>query len=397
MGMHMQFIIKEGLFVSAQDTRKKQVDLINAKSNFTKFYKEAYFHKLLGNLPDKISIYFLNDMKKQFDIYFIYLYPNIKEADEKQLSKDLGIFSTDDVKKIKPDFTNPNKLIKIFKNPVSQLYFFTVFGKYKIIKKLIENGADVNYKRFNDDGTVLIASLENEITPDHILIAKYLIPKMSKDILDAQLLKKKETALSYAINRGLVDVVELLTKYSVDLEQRVSLDEQTALYYSIDLIGKIKNGLKSTMDCSDNSKFQKVNPLEDEVELKKILDANNYPNKIFDEEKKEYLNKLQNDPLRKTIKKLIMEDENSIEIWYHSNLDNAYKIFNLILEHTKKIDASHKNEFTALIFATELNDELLVKKLLDKGANPDYYTVQNFRAYDYAMRNENTKLMELLE
>jgi hypothetical protein len=79
MGMHIQFIIKEGLFVSAQDTREKQVDLINAKSNFTEFYKEAYFHKLLDRLPDKISIFFLNDMKKQFDIYFRYLYPNAKK------------------------------------------------------------------------------------------------------------------------------------------------------------------------------------------------------------------------------------------------------------------------------------------------------------------------------
>jgi ankyrin repeat protein len=99
----------------------------------------------------------------------------------------------------------------------------------------------------------------------------------------------------------------------------------------------------------------------------------------------------------KIIKKLTMEDEHSIGMWYHSSLNNAYKIFYLILEHTEKVDTSHKKGITALIFATELNEELLVKKLLDKGANPDYYTIENHRAYYYARVNKNIKLMGLLE
>ena len=398
MGVHTKSIIKEGLFVSAQDTRldKNKPLKLYGKGAFTKFYKEAYFYKLIDDLPDEINIYFLNDMKKQFNIYFKNLFPNTKKANDKQLSKDLGIFLIDDVKKIKPDYKKPNKPINVKKNPESQLCFFAGIGEYEIVKKLIENGADVNYKRFNDNYTPLIASLENKITPNHIKIAKYLIPTMSQEILNAKLPKKKETALSYAINRGLVDIVELLIKYDVDLEQKISLDEQTALYYSMGIISKIKNGLKNIMDCSDNSKFIKTNPYENEVELKKMINTHNIPNLIFDDEKKKYLILMQKNKLFQSIQDTIEKSDFFLKYWYHNDLNNAYKIIDLILENTNNIDIPYKHGITPLIFATELNEVELVKKLLDKGANPDFYTNQNARAYDYATRNKNEELMDTL-
>ena len=74
-----------------------------------------------------------------------------------------------------------------------------------------------------------------------------------------------------------------------------------------------------------------------------------------------------------------------------------YKIFDLILESCVKVDIAHKKNFTPLIVATELNEEELVLKLLDKGANLDWYTDEGYRAYDYALVNKNNRLMELLE
>jgi len=48
----------------------------------------------------------------------------------------------------------------------------------------------------------LIATLKNQIIFNHIKIAKFLIPKMNKEVLDAKLPKKKETVLSSAIKKG---------------------------------------------------------------------------------------------------------------------------------------------------------------------------------------------------
>ena len=78
------------------------------------------------------------------------------------------------------------------------------------------------------------------------------------------------------------------------------------------------------------------------------------------------------------------------------NLENYYKIFDLLVNNIDNVDIRERNGFTPLVFATEINDTYLVKRLLEKGANPDYYTDQNYRAYDYAEFNKNEELMELL-
>ncbi len=81
---------------------------------------------------------------------------------------------------------------------------------------------------------------------------------------------------------------------------------------------------------------------------------------------------------------------------YKDNSGNYYKIFDLLVDNLSNVDIRERNGFTPLVFATEINDTYLVKRLLEKGANPDYYTAQNYRAYDYAEFNKNEELMDLL-
>ena len=81
---------------------------------------------------------------------------------------------------------------------------------------------------------------------------------------------------------------------------------------------------------------------------------------------------------------------------YKDNSKNYYKIFDLLVDNLDYVDISEKNGFTPLIFATEINDTHIVKRLLEKDANPDYYNNFNFRAYDYAKLNKNEELMDLL-
>ncbi|EDZ61951.1 protein containing ankyrin repeat [Sulfurimonas gotlandica GD1] len=395
MGSNIKDVIKEGLIVSAQDTRKEQLDLINAKSAFTTFYMESYLYKLIDDLPNEINQYFLNDIKKQFDSYFTNLYTGTKEANFTDILRNKGIVYKDN--NVKIDFTSPDKEIKkVYSNKVSQLMHCSFKADYAGVRKLVQNGADVNYIRNIDNYTALIATLENKIKKENIKIAKLLIPKMSKDALNAKLIKKQETVLSYAINRGLVDIVELLINNGIDINQKISLDEQTPLYYCITIINIVKNGVDKVLDLSDK-KFIKENPFELKTEMKKILRTSNMINAVFDSDKEDWFNLKNNDKNFQQIKNALLTDKTLIlELYYTENLDNLYKIFDLILNATTDVNIPVKEGLTPLILATQLNEEILVDKLLKNGADKDVRTTSNHKAIHYAIQNENRSLFEKL-
>lgn len=389
IGLNIKSIIREGLFVSAQDTRKEQLDLINAKSSFTKFYKEAYFYKLIDNLPEEINIHFLLDMKKQFDIYFKNLFPGTKEPKVTNITSNFAAVVTKDLENINIDFNNPNKWIKKeLPNKIKQLMHCCQLSKINEVKKLLELNVDVNAKKINDNCTALICSFENNYytSEKQIEIMKLLIPKMTKEALNAKIIKKKETAMSYAIEKGLIEIVELLIKHKVDLSAKCTIDDISYLYYCIQLIKNSNlslNGFKESMKFT----FNKIKNSRKEQE--KIINSNNLINNIFNNDITLALEFFENNEISSAIEDLYYTK-------YIKNRDNYYKIFDLLLENVPNIDTTEINGFSPLIFATEINDEYLVKRLLERGANPDFYNKGHYRAYDYAEFNKNEKLMDLL-
>jgi ankyrin repeat protein len=401
MGESFKSVCIEGLIVSSLITREKKVDLINAKTDFTKFYKEAYFHGLLKEQAQEKSEYFLNDMKKQFDIYFKNLYAGIKQGNTNIITPNMTTSS----EKIKIDYNNPNKLIKKgLPNPITQLMYCAKIGDYKSTEKLINAGADVNILKESDNASALIYAMPSrllaKINPNTIKIIKLLIPKMSQTALNTQLIKKRETALSYAIEAGLVDIVKLLIKNDVDINQKVTLDEVTPLYYSITCIHRAGKGIPNK-ETIMNSKFVITDPLKSQKELKKLAKANNFSSSIFDEDRLRDTLMLHN-TTNTMYKSIDNELKKLFEQNYKKNYNNYYAIFNVILENTKNVDIPNgASKHTPLIFATEINNEQIVRKLLDRGANPDrnIFTTQKelVRAYDYAEINKNKILMDLLE
>ncbi|MDR1007649.1 MAG: ankyrin repeat domain-containing protein [Campylobacteraceae bacterium] len=392
VGDLIKAIIKEGLFVSAQTTKNIKVDLINAKSPFVKFYNEAYFYKLLDYLPEEINQSFLNDMKKNFDWYFKCLYPDTKPADPNKMMRNIGLIHFDD--NIKADFKKPNKLIKdVSVNPVSQLIYFVLFGDFDTIKSLVECGADVNYTRETDNYTALITALENKIDENKMKIAKFLIPKMSKKTINARLFKKQESALSLAINKGLVEIVEMLIEYGADLSQKITLDKVTPIYLCLLAINFTRTKVLKLPSLT-KGRFITKNPLDDENELRKILKAQLNRYHIFYDEKREELSRLFSIFSEKNIEAI---HEYNIRNTYGNSLENLYKIFDILLEATQDTNALHRENFTVLIFATSLNEEELVRKIVKKGGDKNLRTSQGATAYDYARENGNFALMNLLK
>lgn len=345
MGHYVEYIIKEGLIVSAQDTRKKRINLINAKSSFTKFYKEAYFYKLIDDLPKEISQYFLNDMAKQFDIYFENLFADTNKSVKKVLTSNI---MCNDMNNIKIDYKKPNRLItKNMPNPISQLMYCASNEDFECVKKLIENGTDVNFLKSNDNASALIVTLQaieaNGGSKNRTNIAQILIKNMSLDTLNAKLIKRQESALSLAITLGLVDIVNLLIERGLDIEyQRLTLDGLTPLVLSIMCI---KLSKQTSID------IQLPIFKEDRIKLAKAL--NIFGNAILDKEL--------DDQLERVISELSKED---IINPYRNNQEDRYKIFDLILKHTKNIDLKDKYNKTALMYSKEIGEEYLVEQLL---------------------------------
>ncbi|MAC84448.1 MAG: hypothetical protein CL624_09960 [Arcobacter sp.] len=389
IGLNIKTIIKEGLFVSAQDTRKEQLDLINAKSSFTKFYKEAYFYKLKDNLPEEISIHFLLDMKKQFDIYFKNFFPGIKESKSGNITSNFAAVITKDLENIKIDFNNPNKWIKKgLPNKITQLMHCCQLSKIDNVKKLLKANVDINAKKSNDNCTALICSFGNiyYTSEEQIGIMKLLIPKMTIEALNAKLVKKKETAMSYAIAKGLVEIVKLLINHKVDLSEKCTIDNMSYLYYCIQLI---KNSKSSSSDFNESRNLALNKIKNSRKEQEKIINSNALINNIFNNDVSLASKFFENNEISSAVEDLYHKE-------YKKNRDNYYKIFDLLIENVINIDTPEINGFSPLIFATEINDEYIVKRLLEKGANPDFYNEGQYRAYDYAEFNKNEELMDLL-
>ncbi|MFW3372288.1 ankyrin repeat domain-containing protein [Aliarcobacter butzleri] len=393
VGINIKDIIKEGLFVSAQNTRNEQIDLDKASSPFRKFYNEAYFYKLLESLPEKINQYFLLDMQKQFDIYFKNLFLGVKETSSNFITSNSAVVNTKDLVNIKIDFANPNKWIKKnLPNKITQLMHCCQLSKIEDVKKLLKANVDVNAQKLNDNSTALICSFGNNynITEKQLEIMEILIPKMSIKALNAKLVKKNETAMSYTIENGLVNIVKLLIDNNVDLNEKCTIDEISYLYYCIQLINK---------SSLDSTGFEQFNMLQQnrvsssKEEQTKIINSNPLINNIFDNEISLEFSNMKDNPRYRDIWYKLQKFNHER---YKQNSKNYYKIFDLLVDNLDYVDIREKDGFTPLIFATEINDTYLVKRLLEKGANPDYYTTQNYRAYDYAKFNKNTELMELL-
>lgn len=196
------------------------------------------------------------------------------------------------------------------------------------------------------------------LTPQHIELAKLLIPKCSIDTLNARLIKKKETILSRCIERGLVELVKLLIENGVDLESKTcGGDDMSPLYWCIWQIafakGKIdfgdamnnmtKNQIKALMSHRSNATFDDEYIRDFERLIKEVMEQND-------------------DCLPKT--------QEALKFYHKQNLPKYYEIFDLLIEHCN-VNTIQENlyNFTPLIYAAEIDEPILVKKLLEKGAD----------------------------
>lgn len=398
MGENYKKVVEEGMAVSANLTRQNTLDVNNAKAPLSKFYKSAYFLGLVSQADD--VGYLVQDFRHKFTPLFYKDEQGILEQKRaKKQEKKFALFSpnhftTDDetLKNLLIDFTKPNKMLTIYPNPVSQLAHTCGVLDVESSKRLIDSGADVNWRK-DDGGSVLIFALQglsepwqhyNEAQKQKALeLCALLIPKMSQEALNTRLRKKKHTALSLAIALGLVEVVKLLLDSGADMDAHTcDKNNQSALYYCLQCIAWAKGNVPDpSAAISAMSKEQIISASKGSLS-----------ESLFDDETLRNMYEMFNHP------ELSQATSAMITKGHKHFLQEYYAIFDLLLESTSNVDNVEKdcNGFTPLLFATEIGEVECVKKLIAKGADKEHKNSDGYNAYAIAEHFHHIELMSLL-
>lgn len=399
MGENYKKVVEEGMAVSANLTRQNELDVNNAKAPLSKFYKSAYFLGLVSQADD--VGYLVQDFRHKFTLLFHKDEQGILEQKRaKKQEKKFALFSpnhftTDDetLKNLPIDFTKPDKMITdIYPNPVSQLAHTCGILDVESSKRLIDSGADVNWRK-DDGGSVLIFALQGlgepalgnyskEQRQKAIELCALLIPKMSQEALNTRLRKKKHTALSLAISLGLVEVVKLLLDSGADMDAHTcDKNNQSALYYCLQCIAWAKGNVPDLSAIAAMSKEQIISASKGSLS-----------ESIFDDET------LRNMYARSNHPELSQATSAMITKGHKRFLQEYYAIFDLLLESTSNVDNVEKdcNGFTPLLFATEIGEVECVKKLIAKGADKEHKNSDGYNAYAIAEHFHHIELMSLL-
>lgn len=398
MGENYKKVVEEGIAVSANLTRQNELDVNNAKAPLSKFYKSAYFLGLVSQADD--VGYLVQDFRHKFTLLFHKDEQGILEQKRaKKQEKKFALFSpnhftTDDetLKNLPIDFTKPNKMLTIYPNPVSQLAHTCGILDVESSKRLIELGANVNWRK-DDGGSVLIFALQGLGEPERqrydeaqkqkaLELCALLIPKMSQEALNTRLRKQKHTALSLAISLGLVEVVKLLLDSGADMDAHTcDKNNQSALYYCLQCITWAKGNVPDPSAIATMSKEQIISASKGSLS-----------ESIFDDETLRNMYEMFNHP------ELSQATSAMITKGHKRFLQEYYAIFDLLLESTSNVDNVEKecNGFTPLLFATEIGEVECVKKLLSKGANKEHKNSDGYNAYAIAEHFHHIELMSLL-
>lgn len=399
MGENYKKVVEEGMAVSANLTRQNTLDINNAKAPLSKFYKSAYFLGLVSQ-EDDVG-YLVQDFRHKFTLLFhkdeqgILDQKRAKKQEKKFALFSPNHFAIDDetLKNLPIDFTKPNKMLTIYPNPVSQLAHTCGILDVESSKRLIDSGADVNWRK-DDGGSVLIFALQSLGEPERqryneeqkqkaLELCALLIPKMSQEALNTRLRKKKHTALSLAISLGLVEVVKLLLDSGADMDAHTcDKGNQSALYYCLQCITWAKGNVPDpSAAISTMSKEQIISASKGSLS-----------ESIFDDETLRNMYEMFNHPE-------LSQATSAMTTKGHKRfLQEYYAIFDLLLESTSNVDNVEKecNGFTPLLFATEIGEVECVKKLLSKGANKEHKNSDGYNAYAIAEHFHHIELMSLL-
>lgn len=263
------------------------------------------------------------------------------------------------IDKIKPDFTNPNKKIKVgeWNKIIPQLVYFSQLNEIDNVKTLLKKGASVDALSESNESAIGMAlesaSIFEYKTPNQELFNLISQFEHNPTTLNIRTNKKKLLPIISAVETSSPDIVKKVLDMGADPNILGSTDECSALYTCLLYINALKNdklrdlifsGANYTsLEALDSYKRYMMGGLpKDDDEYKKIFD---------------------------------MLVENQIKnIQKYGSLKDFYRIAYLLLDNNanpnQEIVLPIKG-YTPLMLAVEFDELKLVEKMIEQGGDID--------------------------
>jgi ankyrin repeat protein len=246
-------------------------------------------------------------------------------------------------------------------------------GKSEVVKLLVESGADVNQKDKNDETAIISAMQGNN--KDFPEIVDYLIDHGADPNSKSQF---GHTPFLYAVEKGYIQLAQKLILKGVDIEQTDSYEKETGLisaaYKGKEEMVTFLITQKANIEAADrrgntallHAAFKGHLPI-----VKKLLEKG---------AKIEHRNNLNWNALMQAI------------------LEGHEEIFNFLLEKGSAFEFQEKEKgATPLMIAAWKGSLNIVKKLIQKGADPSKKDSSLKTAKDYAQEKGNSSVVEYLK
>lgn len=396
MGDNLKYLIQEALVATAYyekfsktAQRKFLAHLKNASIVFGYELPAINKESLKINHKDTVADWEVEMWANQFHYMFpsnicfsLVEYPNTNNYKN-------HVVTYDSIKKIKPDYKNPNKLVQ--KNgekgsrKIPQLQFFILFhnpsismDNFEIIKKLLELGADVNQLSTSNESALLLAldalNLEESSTNQDRrifdLIAQY---PHNQATINTKATKQEKYPLMQAVMTGRPDIVQKVLEMGAIVDDVNSL-KMTPLHQAVSLLGKMTIGQeKMKQMIKSNHEFN-----SSELEYLRRLNAS-YGNigggVFYGSEKSKSKQIFQNREFAILANELLnaivdLEYENFNK---YSSIQKMEQIVCLLLDKGANPNHPHNIEsiqgYTPLMLAIEHNNPTIFNKMIEKGGD----------------------------
>jgi ankyrin repeat protein len=251
---------------------------------------------------------------------------------------------------------SPNKKVSFGNKSAPQLVAQAVLGDFDNVKKLLENGADVNKIDFDSGGgSALLNALQTAnrtyLEKDISLVVELLKYRHTKETLNRVTERKRLSILFEAIRLGKPDVVETILDMGADPNLRAEMDNQSPLDLCIQQLFALSN-----KDFWKNLSSQEV----DQVGLARI--TGRFASQMFEKELIPLSERINQYP---EISKSLVEyfDENHKQKHSESSL---YEIAHLLLINGANPNSGNTKNYgvTPLMFAAEVKHSPMFNLLL---------------------------------